>query len=171
MAFELEPRDRRRVVVAALVSLVALPALWVAARNDNSAAPNTASVGVEVGASAAAQSNSVPLPDPGQQVPAFLSGPEPIAPGIAQVAVPGEQGETFRADATYSGDVPSWLCVTNVVQSGLDVTVVNLDNNRSVTCQTQTSSEVQDDVVVLGTSLLANLADITEVPLSVELRL
>ncbi len=56
------------------------------------------------------------------------------------------------------------------VSSGTKITVVNLDNNRSVTCTTALSPGNAAGDLVMHTSAFATIADLTDAPISVEIR-
>lgn len=173
--------------MATAVTVVALPALWLANRDD-SAAPNVATVGVEVGAAdptdepattaagapaATAAPNPAPAPPApaGDSEPVFLDGPAADPPSVAQVAVPAPSGESITMSATYNSTLPRTVCLTPGITSGLQATVVNLDNNRSVTCETVLANADQGDALVVHTDVFRELADLTDAPIAVDVRL
>ncbi len=56
------------------------------------------------------------------------------------------------------------------IGSGQQVTVVNLDNNRSVTCTAILAPSSAADQLVMASELFAELADLTDAPIPVEIR-
>ena len=54
--------------------------------------------------------------------------------------------------------------------SGSRITVVNLDNNRSMTCTTVLAPGDAVGELVMSTSTFAGIADLTDAPISVEIR-
>ena len=54
--------------------------------------------------------------------------------------------------------------------SGSTIIVVNLDNNRSVRCTTVLSPGAVTGDLIMHTSSFASIADLTDAPISVEIR-
>ena len=180
--------DRRRFLLATTLTLLALPALWWANQSENSAAPNVAvagaDVGVDVGAAhedvgssseSSAESARLGI-DPGEVgdiAPVFLDGPSSAAgAGLSEVAVPARpEVARINADATFRSDIggPD-SCVVPGVINGQQVTIVNLDNGRSVACTTTLARSAAGAQVTLHSSLFAQLADLTDAPIPVEIR-
>ena len=168
--------ERRRILLATTLTVLALPALWWANQSEGASAPNVATVGVEVGVSATpADEPLVPLADSlGESAPVYLDGPSAEAGfGVAEIAVPARpRHESFTASATYSSSVWSTsACLVTGVAHGSEITVVNLDNNRSTTCVTVLAPTGSGAKVVLNTSAFSGLADLTDAPIPVEIRL
>ncbi|NND74981.1 MAG: hypothetical protein HKN44_08245 [Ilumatobacter sp.] len=183
----LDDTDRRRFFLAAIVSLLALPALWWANRDDGSAGPNVATAGVEIAGDTASTASPASPADtdttigesrlpPVQTVrgsdPVFLDGPAPNAVGVSEIAVPATSAtEAVMAQATYrSSVVDAATCLTKTLQPGRTVTIVNLDNNREATCQLRLGPATQVDDLVVHTDLFIELADLTDAPIPVEIR-
>ena len=171
--------DRRRFIAATVLSLLALPALWWANTSESSSAPNLAVTGigvdVDVDVDAAESANSAAADTPvgsiGEAAPVFLDGPSSAAgAGQSEVAVPAKPLiDDITAKATFRSSVSSQSCIVPGLTSGSRITVVNLDNNRSVTCTTVIAPGNAGDVV-LHTSAFASIADLTDAPISVEIR-
>ena len=175
--------DRRRFIAATVLSLLALPALWWANTSESSSAPNLAVTGigvdvdvdVDVDADAAESANSAAADTPvgsiGEAAPVFLDGPSSAAgAGQSEVAVPAKPLiDDITAKATFRSSVSSQSCIVPGLTSGSRITVVNLDNNRSVTCTTLLAPGTTGNVV-LPTSAFASIADLTDAPISVEIR-
>ena len=56
------------------------------------------------------------------------------------------------------------------ISSGRQVVVVNLDNNRSVTCTAILAPASAAAQLVMASELFAELADLTDAPIPVEIR-
>jgi hypothetical protein len=169
----LDPADRRRLLLAAVVSLVALPALLIAGREDGSAGPNVATAGVEIdGGGRATDAPVTTLESPAdQEDPVYLDGPaSDLAPVIAEIAVPASRDSVVLRTATYSSAMWPGGCRAKGVGGGARVTVVNLDNNRTITCIAEFAPADQQADLILHTSQFRQLADLTDAPIPVELR-
>jgi hypothetical protein len=174
----LNDTDRRRLLAATALTLLALPALWWANTSENnSTSPNLAVAGIDPGGDAGS-SATVPESSDGDRddlaevAPVFLDGPSSAAgAGQAEIAVPAKpliDGLTVKA--TFRSDVPSGTCIVAAMNSGLTVTVVNLDNNRSTSCTTVLAPGYSPDELVMNTASFAGIADLTDAPISVEIR-
>lgn len=172
--------ERRRIFLAMALTFLALPALWWANQSEGASAPNIATVGVEVGTegetanSAAREPAGSALADQlGEADPVFLDGPAGDAGGAAEIAVPAApRRELITTSATFSSKVPSsTLCLVPGIAHGSRITVVNLDNNRSTTCVTVLAPSGSGADLVLHTSTFSELADLTDAPIPVEIRL
>lgn len=164
MAFE--DSDRRRAILLALVTLIAVPVIWLASRPDEASAPaaDGSSVVTENGPSR-------PPIEPPDQEPVFLEGPSlDPNPGVAEVAVPARPEQPpIEMSASYRSTVAGVrTCLIRDLGSGLTVTVTNLDNGRTIECVTSIAPFDQVAGVVLHTETFAKLADLTEAPIPVE---
>ncbi len=170
--------DRRRLIAATALTLLALPALWWANTSENnSTSPNLAVAGIDPvgdpGSSATAPDASDGTGDDLAEVaPVFLDGPTSAAgAGQAEIAVPAKPLiDGLAAKATFRSDVPSGTCIVSGINSGLTITVVNLDNNRSTSCTTILAPGPSPDDLVMNTANFAGIADLTDAPISVEIR-
>ncbi len=186
--------DRRRLLLAAVVTLIALPAFFLYQRsNADDADTGTVAATVAPGdenvinpappaineeapvATAAPTSNRSQLPpsEAPDDDPIFMDGPTANdEDNTADVAIPAQPViAPLRLAATYLSTVPGTRsCLTHDLESGRTVTVVNLDNGRSVTCVTLLAPATQRDDIVLHTSSFEQLADLTEAPIPVEVR-
>jgi len=169
--------DRHRFIAATVLTLLALPALWWANTSENSSAPNLAvaglDAGVDVGADdAPSQQVIAPADSVGDIAPVFLEGPSSAAgAGQSAIAVPAKPlvaGVTTKA--TFRSNVSNGTCIVGGLTSGTQITVVNLDNNRSVTCTTILASGNAPNTLVMHTSAFSTIADLTDAPISVEIR-
>ena len=169
--------ERRRLLVATVMTLIALPALWLVSRDDGSAAPNVATAGVVVENGTRTEATDPSEGDDGpaglgEHDPVFLDGPAAQPGAIGEIAVPAPPREEVRlASATYRSTVGRRACLVPFVPTGTELTIVNLDNNRRTTCVAIYSPASEVDDVVLHTDTFLELADLTDAPIPVEFRL
>lgn len=163
--------DRRRILLATALTAVALPVLWWSSKSDD-AAPNVATAGIAVGG--ASSPNPDPTPndaDTRPGAPVFLDGPTgQVGAGLAEIAVPGTTGDTVVTTAAFRNSLPATWCSVPGMLNGRTVTVVNLDNNRSVTCTTTMVRGNLGEQIYLHPDLFADIADLTDAPIPVEIR-
>lgn len=184
--------DRRRLFLAAVVTLLALPAFYFYQRANDDSADTGAAAAAPVDENvinpvpvvindappadtAVPTSNRSKLPpsEAPDDAPIFMDGPTANdEDATADVAIPAQPAiAPIRLAATYLSTVPGTRsCLTRGVESGRTVTIVNLDNGRSITCVTLLAPATQRDDIVLHTSSFEQLADLTEAPIPVEVR-
>ena len=173
--------DRRRFIAATALTLLALPALWWANTSQNSSAPNLAVAGidadidvdVDVADAAPSEQRAARPTDPlGDVAPVFLDGPtSAVGAGQAEIAVPSRPLiDDITAKATFRSNIGQNICIVPGVTGGSKVTIVNLANNRSVSCTTVVAPGNASTDVVIHTSAFAAIADLTDAPISVEIR-
>ncbi|MGE5211705.1 MAG: hypothetical protein ACM3MM_10585, partial [Acidobacteriota bacterium] len=163
------------------LTLLAMPALWLANTSGGSTSPNVAVAGLEVDDGAA---TAAPTGDPAAAAeaeeldatdavpPVFLDGPSAAAGASqSQIAVPAKPlVDGIDAKATFRSSVAADTCIVPDLTSGTRIRVVNLDNGRSVTCTSVLAPGNRPGEVVLNTSVFAGIADLTDAPISVEIR-
>jgi hypothetical protein len=170
--------DRRRFFLATTLTLLALPALWWANQSDGAGAPNVAVVGVGVAESdgdavdtTIGQSLLPAKALLGDTAPVFLDGPAGAGPGVAEVAVPAPPAVArITTKATFRSTVTGDTCIVPGAVNGTALTIVNLNNNRSVRCVAVLAPDGTRDEVVLPATAFSELADLTDAPIWVELR-
>jgi hypothetical protein len=165
--------DRRRIIAMTVLTLVALPALWWANTSENSStSPNLAVAGLDADVEAPAAGQAPAATDEGLDgvAPVFLEGPTSAAgAGQAEIAVPPKPLiDGVLAEATFRSTVADGTCIVPGLTSGSRITVVNLANNRSVTCKTLLSPGNRPGDLVMSTNAFAAIADLTDAPISVE---
>jgi hypothetical protein len=163
-------------VLASVITLVALPTIWLANRSDDgtsSSRPNVAAVGIDPGQADAASGVAAAADPMGTSGAAYL---EPLAsavsPASAEIHVgtaPDQPIATARASFRRSS-VQFDTCEFNGAESGREVTVVNVANGRSTTC-----TIVREDGLAAGELLLSQgrfqrIAELTAAPIHVEIR-
>ncbi|MGA7756398.1 MAG: hypothetical protein WBL31_10545 [Ilumatobacteraceae bacterium] len=164
--------DRRRFLVATALTLVALPALWWANQDDGAPSVATAGIVVDGGADATEPDPTVPAADPAD-APVFLDGPSgQVGAGLAEIAVPVQPKlERITTKAVFRSNVGSpGTCTAPGVNQGASIVVVNLDNNRSVRCTARLAPSGSADFLVMHPDLFAEIADLTDSPIPVEIR-
>jgi hypothetical protein len=176
MTLRLQRADRRRLAFASALTVFALPAVWLANRDNAPTRPNVAAVGLAAqnasgGDGEPAGDGAPPMSvDPmGVPDPLFLDQ-EPAPPPPEQVSVAvGSTEEAVVATplATYSRSVPNGdACPFNGVAAGTTVKVVNPDNGRSIECVTEPTD---GDELVLNPDRFMLLADLITAPIPVEI--
>jgi hypothetical protein len=169
-----DDRDRRRLVLASALTVAALPAVWLVNQSDESSTrPNVAAVGLA--AEEVAEPTTAAAVDPmGDVTPQYLDGtavverPAPVSPVVGTSAghVVATTTAVFRRALTDSR-----TCLYSGVPSGSYITVVNVDNNRSIECWTSLRPMDQSQVeLVMGAAAFAEIADPTSAPIDVEIR-
>jgi hypothetical protein len=171
-----ERADRRRLAFASALTIVALPAILLANREqDGVPSPNVAAVGLPAGGPSTTTPGSAALDPLGRVEPQFLSrAPETVQPPPEPAVAIGSADYTMvgTARATYRLEVGPGYCLFNGIASGEVIAVVNVDNGRSVECRTRprTNGDAPPDELVLSQEGFMQLADLTDAPVPVELR-
>ena len=172
--FKFDLTDQRRLAVAAAITVIALPSLWLMSRSEEAGAPNVATAGVAI----APESESPTTADPGAVDPmgspgaAYLDGPPAAtAAGVVVIAVAGDRpGTSVSGTASYRSTLPSEsVCQVRDAPFGSRVTVTNLDNSRSMTCIASVSPAGIFDAVVVHTDAFLSIADLSDAPVPVEI--
>ncbi len=162
--------ERRRVALASVFTLVALPALWafnLGSADDDGAATVGAAGEARVGADAAP--STAPY-DPGP--PLFVGGDgQPATPGIVDVAVPPVPGANdilIKASFHRYANFATRFCTTLLAPDGALLTVVNLNNGQSTSCTNTLGMAVPAGAdIVLDTDVYTEIADLTDAPVPV----
>ena len=164
--------DRRRLTLATIFTVAALPALWIINRNDaGSAAPTLGAAGVpHVGANEA-PSTSAYTPDK----PVFLNGPPAGAdPAVVDIIIPpgpSATEATGRASFRRYADATNRPCTTALAPWGSVLTVTNTDNGQTTTCVNSFSPNPLPagvDIVV-HTDLFTSISDLVDAPVPVRI--
>lgn len=168
----LDDTDRRRFLLVVVASLLVLPALWWFNRDDASTTPNSASGDAVALDSGTEQSNLPSEPTVIEQTPIFLDGPMSAVGGISEIAIPNADPlEAIITRATFGNLSGTNVCLAQNITTGQLVTVTNLDNNRSITCRVTLAPATQIAGIILQTAQFVTLADLTDAPIPVQIRL
>lgn len=169
MAFE--DIDRRRFLLLGLLTLIALPAIYFFSQRENAEVADDGAVATdEVAIELDSDSNRPPI-EVNDDDPTYLAGPVGnVNPGVNEIAIPQQpENAPLQLSASYRGNVPGvQTCLVRDIGAGVNVTVKNLDNGRTVTCFTGQPPESQVADIVLHTDAFLRLADPTEAPIAVE---
>lgn len=177
--------QRRRVFVAAAITAVAIPAVFLFDRGDSDPTPpigtlvGTVPTADAAGASPAASgaelrsvpsSNSLEATILGTLPTGYLDGTVPPGDGDPpRIAIPRPR-DTVTGDATFSASVTNVAaCIVPAAPNGGTITLTNLDNGRSVQCRAVAVAGNQIADAVLHPDAFAVIADITDAPVPVEI--
>ncbi len=167
----MNPYDRRRLVLASIFTVAALPALWMINRNDaHSAAPKLGAAGVpRVGADTAPPTSAY-TPDP----PIFLDGPTSGAgPAVVDIVIPRAPTATEasgRASFRRFADATNRPCSTALAPWGKLLTVTNTNNGQTTTCLNSVSTPLPAGVdLVIHTDIFTSISDLADAPIPVRI--
>jgi len=156
--------ERRRLAVALIVTLVAVPALMLSGGGDGGSddtAPVTTSSG---------SSDTQPLD------PAFLPtlGSTTTLGPITVNVPPALTGTHIKGDASFirwPSDLTRGkrICASPHATIGTEITVTNLDNGRSLTCTNATTESRGDLVIIIDADVFIEIADLVDAPIPVEI--
>jgi hypothetical protein len=164
-------------VLASVITLVALPTIWLANRNEegSSTRPNVAAVGIDPGqADADARGAGGGEFDPmGTLGAAHLEPLSTAEPEQSVVVAVGTSPDEFVATARASyrrNSVQFDTCEFNGIRGGVEVTVVNVANGRSTTCTIAREGGLADGELLLSQGRFERIAELTAAPIHVEIR-
>lgn len=178
--------QRRRVFVAAAVTVVAVPAAFLLGQGGSDAGtpPTTvvapiapAGTADPAGSSQAAAGAIAGSPEGdtisevlGTTPTGYLGGTvAPDANDTPMIRVPRRRDAVYGS-ATFSELIDrTTSCIIPKVPMGTEVTITNLDNSRSVKCQVVAVSATPGADVALHVDAFSQIADITEAPVPVEI--
>lgn len=175
----LDVTDRRRLVVAAAVTIVALPAIWLFARSEPSTGPATPTVAAPAGvATPGARTSRSPdtANDPlGADEPIFVDGPTtPPRPVVVAIAVPATPpGKYIDGEATYkrNADPNATGCSAPLAGFNATLTVTNLDNGQFITCVNRNPRPLPSGVSVeLTAAQFEHIAQLVDAPVHVRIQ-
>ena len=179
---ELVLADRRRLVFATIVTIVALPTLWLTSRDeasDGGLNPVAAAVNgrplAEAARGGTTSTSTSPPPATADDEPVFMAGPTALPvpePAVASPVLSGEQASgraTFRRwDGATVTQVRAHPCQTFLTPPGTRLTVTNVNNGRSVRCVNVTAEvPPQNAIIVLHTEALLAIGELADAPLPV----
>ena len=164
-------------MLASVITLVALPTIWLANRSDDgpsSSRPNVAAVGFDPGQADAGANAAAIAADPmGTSGAAYL---EPLSsavtPASAEIHVgtaPDQPIATAKASFRRSA-VLFDTCEFNGAESGREVTVVNVANGRSTTCTIVREDGLAEGELLMSQGRFQRIAELTAAPIHVEIR-
>jgi hypothetical protein len=161
--------DRNRITVVTIVTLIAVPLLWIASAGSNSGTENTVETRaptstIELGISVEIDADA----------PVNLDGPSVESPsGTGQIAYPAHNDGKLRRGIPSNTRIPVSArsgSATNLIPLGVVITVRNFNNGRKVECTNLNIGYVPPNIdIVLHTDLFEDMAELKEAPLPVEL--
>ncbi|MFM2115284.1 MAG: hypothetical protein RI908_1025 [Actinomycetota bacterium] len=167
--------ERRRIAVLAVVTtIIALIFATSGGSSDSQGDGTAASSTVETTTTSTPLDNAAavgPLADDSSK-PVNLDGPLAQQPtGTAPIAYPGP-GEmnrvTGKASYVRFPDYNSAICYASVAPLGVEVTIVNLNNGRSLRCTNVFAVTLPSGAdVVIHTPLYLQIANLVDAPLPV----
>ena len=158
--------ERRRLVVAATVTIVAFPALWLF-EGDAAEDPSATS--------AVATTDLFPLASVDPGIPVYLDNPSPVvAPAVIDIAVPEPPGsQDARGAATFRRYVDAAVerpCTTALAPPGVELTITNVDNGLSTTCTNTRGRAVPPGAdISIDTDVYMTIAELVEAPVPVRI--
>ena len=167
--------ERRRIAVLAILTTFVAVVFAAAGGSSNSGdAETSAPTTIETTTTSTPLDNADsvgPLADDSSK-PVNLDGPLTQQPtGTAPIAYPGP-GEMNRVNAKASyvrfPDYNSAICYASTAPLGAEVTIVNLNNGRSIRCTNVFAVTLPSDAdVVIHTPLYLQMANLVDAPLPV----
>lgn len=174
--------QRRRIAFAVAITAIAAPAAFLLDRGGDEPQEVVTTVVGSVVAGTNDTTGTVESPradtpqgtDPMGTAPAaFLEGSGTVAPEEpATIAIP-RLPDAVEGRATFSRSIRNVTsCQVDAAVGapfGIAVTVTNLDNSRSVQCLNDVGGADPDQQVVLHADAFAQIADLTDAPVPVQL--
>jgi hypothetical protein len=162
--------DRRRFAVACMLTLVALPALWLASHNAaSSGSAATDGSLTQTTPPATEPPTSAYQPQP----PLFVGGDsEPALPPVINIAVPPAPGPNdllVRAAYHRYLGVVGTSCSAPFAPDGAQLTVTNVNNGLQITCINASAGVIvpAGADLVIDTALFVRFADLNDAPITV----
>ena len=152
--------ERRRIGALSVLTLFALTVFSFAAGGSSSSTSTT--------------TTTVP-PVVEDEIPesVILGGPPPIAPsGSAAVAYPATNNNSITGRATFTelGYSSNPVCFSAMTPVGVQLTVTNINNGRSIKCTSAFGVSVPAGVTVqLNSTQFTLLADLIDAPIPVKI--
>jgi hypothetical protein len=175
--------QRRRVAIAAAITVIAVPAAFLLNRGDDpsASAPGVTLVGTTLppagagGDAAGGSDGAAAAPSAtdamGTTPVAYLDGG--TAPSRdsdpATIAIP-RRPQAITGTASFRRSITSpTQCQVKGVPFNSAVTVTNLDNSRSVQCIASVGGVEPDEDVILHADAFLQIADLTDAPVPVQI--
>jgi hypothetical protein len=157
--------ERRRIAVAAIITVLVLPLLMINNGDD------TQDVEVAVTTTTQSDSGLNETSEEGSLEPIILGGPSPIVQdGSAQIAYPASSLTGVEAIASFSNfdNAPDIVCYFPEAPLGINVSVQNLNNGRTTTCTNVFRTSLPSGAtMLLHTKVFESLANLVDAPIPV----
>ena len=158
--------ERRRLVLAATVTIAAFPAWWLL---DGDSADDSAAKSADTASGLFPSATD----DPG--LPVYLDNPSPVvAPAVIDIAVPEAPGSReVRGAAAFKRYVDPQVerpCTTLLAPAGIVLTITNVDNGLSTTCTNTRGTSVPPGAdIAIDTEVYGTIAELVEAPVPVRI--
>ena len=153
--------ERRRIVIAALLTVLVLPFILLNRTDDK----------VADSAEVATTTTQLEQADDGSLEPIILGGPSPIVQdGSAQIAYPASSLTGVQAIASFSNfdNAPEIVCYMPQAPLGIKISVQNLNNGRTATCTNVFRTTMPSGAsMLLHTKVFESLANLVDAPIPV----
>ena len=153
--------ERRRIVIAALLTTLVLPFILLNRTDDK----------VADSAEVATTTTQLEQADDGSLEPIILGGPSPIVQdGSAQIAYPASSLTGVQAIASFSNfdNAPEIVCYMPQAPLGIKISVQNLNNGRTATCTNVFRTTMPSGAsMLLHTKVFESLANLVDAPIPV----
>jgi hypothetical protein len=169
--------ERRRLAVVAVLTLIAVPAVFALDRSGGSSAEDVPGAVIPATAEQALDDLAVDVvvDTIAPEIPVFLDNEVVVpAPAVIDIARPaGPSSTEATASASYKRYVDAPVprpCTTRLAPSGATITVTNLNNGMSTTCTNTLGVSVPAGAdMTLDTSLFIGIAELVDAPVPVRL--
>ena len=158
--------ERRRIALAAIVTMLVLPLMMV-----NGGGDKKEGVVAVVTTTTQIDSGLGGEPEDGSLEPIILGGPSPIVQdGSAQIAYPSSNLTGVQAIASFSNfdNAPEIVCYMPQAPLGVKIVVQNLNNGRTTTCTNVFRTSLPSGAtMLLHTKVFESLANLVDAPIPV----
>lgn len=169
--------QRRRVAIAAAITVIAVPSVFLLNRGGDAtdAAPAPTLVGTAppvAGGDAGGPAQTAPAATDAMGTTAIDAEArldDPVIDDPARIAIP-RLPDSIEGSATFRSDIVTpTVCQVKGVPFNTQVTITNLDNSRSVQCFAAVGGAPPDEDVVMHPEAFLQIADITDAPVPVRI--
>ena len=157
--------ERRRIVVAAILTVLVLPLFVFNSDNE------TQNAEVAITTTSQVEPGLVDQSEDGSLEPIILGGPSPVVQdGSAQIAYPSSNLTGIQAIASFSNfdNAPEIVCYIPEAPLGIVISVQNLNNGRTTTCTNVFRASLPSGAtMLLHTKVFESLANLVDAPIPV----
>jgi hypothetical protein len=157
--------ERRRIAVAAILTVLVLPLFVFNSDNENQNAE------VAITTTSQVESGLIDQSEDGSLEPIILGGPSPVVQdGSAQIAYPSSNLTGIQAIASFSNfdNAPEIVCYIPEAPLGIVISVQNLNNGRTTTCTNVFRASLPSGAtMILHTKVFESLANLVDAPIPV----
>jgi hypothetical protein len=161
------------LVLASVLTLVALPAIWLANRDEGSSTrPNVAAVGIDPGRADDDAGAAAAFDPMGTTGAAYLDPVATHSPPANAIVIGTTADDAIAvARASYRRSAVVFdTCQFNGLPGGEEVTVVNVANGRSTRCTIVHKIGLARGELLLSQGRFQRIAELTSAPIHVQIR-